>query len=228
MPSTTQHGSRVVYVAGPSADLPDLIQAWLNEHPVQESKDIYDALAILTARQRPVALIVNIEAVDWHEMDFFDIAARLSRETRIYVVGQEYHRAKLDAAIASGARRFSPGDLADDLARPAPGSQRVGVRDLLAGSLRTPAKPHSTPHGCFADGTSGTRPGTPRSANTGTETEEAGADVESEPAAEEPMPAATPGPTTRSGCRRSPRPARAAAARAGPRGTPQRTARRPC
>jgi len=141
MPSTTQHGSRVVYVAGLSADLPDLIQAWLNEHPTQQSHDIYDALATLTARQRPVALIVNIEAVDWQEMDFFDIAARTSRDTRIYVVGQDYHRVKLEAAIAKGARRFSADDLAEDLARPAPGSQRVGVRDLLAGSLGTIGRP---------------------------------------------------------------------------------------
>lgn len=136
MPSTTQHGSRVVYVAGLSADLPDVVQAWLNEHSVPQSPDIYDALATLAGRHRPVALIVNIEAVDWQEMDFFDVATRIHRDTRIYVVGPDYLGAKMDAAVAKGAHRFSSEDLAEDLARPTPGSQRPGVRDLLAGSLR--------------------------------------------------------------------------------------------
>ncbi|HOW69636.1 MAG TPA: hypothetical protein PKY77_03465 [Phycisphaerae bacterium] len=140
MPSTTQHGSRVVYVAGLSAGVPDAVQVWLDEHPTQHSPDIYDALAALTGRQRPVALIVNLEAVDWQEMDFFDVAARVSRETRVYVVGLDHHRSKIEAAVAKGARRFSSEDLAEDLARPAPGSQRAGVGDLLAGSLREATK----------------------------------------------------------------------------------------
>ncbi|MBP7937050.1 MAG: hypothetical protein KA354_20595 [Phycisphaerae bacterium] len=140
MPSLTQHGSRVVYVAGLTAGVPDAVQAWLDEHPAQHSPDIYDALATLTGRQRPVALIVHIEAIDWQEMDFFEVAAHVSRETRVYVVGLDHHRSKIEAAVAKGARGFSSEDLAEDLARPAPGSQRAGVRDLLAGSLREATK----------------------------------------------------------------------------------------
>jgi hypothetical protein len=84
-----------------------------------------------------VAIIVSIESVDWEEMEFFDLAARVSRDTAIYVTGHDHYRAKIEAALQRGARRFSADDLTQDLARPAPGSQRTTAHELLAGTLQS-------------------------------------------------------------------------------------------
>lgn len=137
MPASIQRSPRIMYVAGSARELPQEVRDWLAraENRAVAAPDIYEALAGLTKRQRPAALIVNIEAVDWEEMEFFDLAGRLSRDTSIYVTGHDHHRAKIEAALQRGARLFNPEDLAQDLARPAPGSQRVTPGDLLAGTI---------------------------------------------------------------------------------------------
>ena len=137
MPASIQRSPRVLYVAGAARELPQEVRDWLAraENRAVAAPDIYEALASLTKRQRPAALIVNIESVDWEEMEFFDLAGRLSRDMNIYVTGHDHHRAKIEAALQRGARLFSPEDLAQDLARPAPGTQRVTPGDLLAGTI---------------------------------------------------------------------------------------------
>jgi len=127
----------VIYVAVSAREFPPDVQEWLArpESRAAALPSIYDALAELTRRPRPVAAIISIEAVDWEEMEFFDLAARLSRDTSLYVAGHDHHRAKLDAALQHGAKRFSAAELAHDLARPAPGSGRTTAHDLLAGAL---------------------------------------------------------------------------------------------
>ncbi len=139
MITSSQRGSRVIYVAGSAREFPTEVQEWLArpENRAAALPSVYDALAELTRRPRPVAVLVSIEAVDWEEMEFFDLAARLSRDTSIYVAGHDHHRAKLDAALQHGARRFNAADLAHDLARPAPNLGRTTARDLLAGTLRS-------------------------------------------------------------------------------------------
>jgi len=134
-----QHDSRVVYVAGSAREFPEPVREWLSQadHRAVASPNLYDALARLTGRRRPVALIVSIESVDWEEIEFFDLAARLSRETTLYVAGHEHHRAKIEAALSRGARPFSAEELAQDLSRPAPGPRPPTTRDLFAGTLQT-------------------------------------------------------------------------------------------
>ena len=118
MPPSQRRGSRVVYVAGSARELPDQVQEWLSQAdtPAAASPNIYDALSLLAMGRRPAALIVYIEAVDWSEMEFFEHAARLSRETRLYVTGHDYQQAKLAEACARGARLFDPDELGDDIA----------------------------------------------------------------------------------------------------------------
>ena len=137
MPAANQRSQRVLYVAGSARELPQEVRDWLAraENRAVAAPDIYEALAGLTKRQRPAALIVNIESVDWEEMEFFDLAGRVSRETAIYVTGHDHHRAKIEAALQRGARLFNPDDLAADLARPTPGTQRITPGDLLAGTI---------------------------------------------------------------------------------------------
>ena len=137
MPVAIQRSPRVLYVAGSARELPEEVRDWLADadNRAVAAPDIYEALACLTKRPRPAALIVNIESVDWEEMEFFDLAGRLSRETTIYVTGHNYHRAKIEAALQRGAKLFNPDDLAQDLARPAPGTQRFTPGDLLAGTI---------------------------------------------------------------------------------------------
>jgi len=139
MLSLKQHDARVVYVAGSAREFPASVQEWLSlpEHRAVASSNVYDALAGLTRRRRPVAIIVSIESVDWEELDFFDLAARLSRETSIYVTGHEHDRAKIEAALSRGARPFSAEELTQDLSRPAPGPHPPKTCDLFAGTLRT-------------------------------------------------------------------------------------------
>ena len=52
-----QHDSRVVYVAGSARDFPEPVQEWLSQadHRAAASLNVYDALAGLTGRRRPVA-----------------------------------------------------------------------------------------------------------------------------------------------------------------------------
>ncbi len=139
MLASTQRGSQVLYVAASAREFPQDVQDWLAgpENRAAVSPSIYDALAALTRRPRPVAIIISIESVDWEEMEFFELAARLSRDTSVYVAGREHHRAKIEAAIQRGAKRFDPDELTQDLGRPAPGSQRTTPEDLLAGTLKS-------------------------------------------------------------------------------------------
>lgn len=138
MPATTQRISRIIYVAGSAREFPADVQEWLSrgESRAIASPSIYDALACLSRRPRPVAILVSIEAVDWEEMEFFDQAARLSRDTTIYVTGHDHYRAKIEAALQRGARRFNIEDLNQDLSRPAPGTAPTSL-DLLAGTVRS-------------------------------------------------------------------------------------------
>src|SRR5690606_16500590 len=101
-------GSRIVYVAASARELPGEVQQWLGrmEHRAARWPHIYNALALLATGARPAVMIVSMDAVDWSEMDFFDQAARISRNTRIFVTGHEHHAAKLEAACRRGAMLF--------------------------------------------------------------------------------------------------------------------------
>lgn len=146
MHTTQQDSSRIVYVAGSPAEFPEDAQKALlkSRSFLTPSASVYDALAMLTARQRPVAVVVSIESVDWDEMEFFELALRTSRETSVYVAARHGHQDKLQAAIDRGARPFSSAALARDLCRPAPGAHRFTTRDLLAGTLRKTAERSAT------------------------------------------------------------------------------------
>lgn len=139
MLASTQRGSRVLYVAGSTREFPADVQEWLGypENRAAASPNIHDALAAMAKRPQPTAIIVSIEAVDWEEMEFFDLAARIARDTTIYVAGHAHHQTKIEAAVQRGAKRFNTEDLAQELARPAPGSARTTPRELLAGTLRS-------------------------------------------------------------------------------------------
>lgn len=143
MHRSKRRGSRVIYVARSARELPEEVQDWLSQggNRAASSPDIYDALALLAKGRAPVALIVSIDAVDWNEMDFFVQAARLSRETRIYVTGDDHGQGKIDAACARGARRFDPDALTDDLDAASARKETAGPGGLLAGSLRTVRPP---------------------------------------------------------------------------------------
>lgn len=137
MPLGKQRGARIIYVAGSARELPDDVQEWLSrpEHPAVAAAGVYEALAMLSARRRPTALLVSMESVDWDELDFFEYAARISRSTPIYVIGGEHLRAKTEAALTRGARLFDAEALEGDLRQAMSASRHVTTRDLLAGAL---------------------------------------------------------------------------------------------
>lgn len=145
MPPSNRHGARVIYVASSARELPGEVQDWLSraENPAAASPTIHDALALLAMGRKPAAIIVSMDAVDFSELDFFDHAARLSGETRIYVAGHDYHESKIEAACARGARVFDADVLDDDLEAVSARKEAIGPEDLLAGSLR-PAQPEPT------------------------------------------------------------------------------------
>jgi len=129
--------SRVVYIAGSAREFPESVQDWLSQakNRAIASTNVYEALARLSGRYRPTAMIVSIDSVDWDELDFFDLAARLSPETTLYITGHEHNQAKLEAAFDRGAKPFDAVDLDADLVRPAPSRQPDTTQDLLAGTL---------------------------------------------------------------------------------------------
>lgn len=103
-----QRGTPVIYVAASARELPAEVQDWLGRADIRAvaSHNIYDLLAELVRGRKFAALVVNIQSVDWNEMDFFDHAAKLARHTPIYVTGSPQQRAKLEAACRRGAQPF--------------------------------------------------------------------------------------------------------------------------
>jgi len=103
-----QRGARVVCVADATRGRPAKVQQWLNRAEDQTSSvpDIYRALALLATGEKPIAMIVCLEAVDWNELDFFDQAGRLSPETRFFVASAIGDRDKLAAALGERTQLF--------------------------------------------------------------------------------------------------------------------------
>ena len=137
MPPMKQRRSKVVYVAASARDLTPDIQDWLGQpnNRATASPNIHDLLATLTTGARPTAIIVNINAVDWSEMDFFDYVHRLSPETTLYVAGFEHDADKLEAACQRGAVRFDAARLDEEFRRPARTTPTGDPSDLLAGAV---------------------------------------------------------------------------------------------
>lgn len=134
MLANRQRSPRVIYVAGSAREFPPEVRDWLSEgqHRAVAAPNVYDALARLTGRHRPAAVIVSIESVDWEEMEFFDLARRLSRQTTLYVSGAEHQEDKLAAALARGAQRFEEGSVDEDLAR------HTGIQETDDGECSKP------------------------------------------------------------------------------------------
>jgi hypothetical protein len=135
MQTTRQRGGRVVYVAGSTRDFPESVQAWLSQAHVRAiaSPHIYDALAMLTTHRRPDVLIVALEGVDWSEMEFFELARRVARDTTVYVTGGGHQQEKISSALERGALLFDPEHIAEDLARSERHETRLSTRELWSG-----------------------------------------------------------------------------------------------
>ncbi len=147
MSAASHSGGRILCVAPSLSALPEAVRAWLAqvEPSCEISPDLYDALAILATGRRPELLIVDIDVVDWNEMEFFRQAGLLCRKMRILVTGPGHQRAKLEAACKQGASLFDPRAVADISFQPPPQARDIGNGGLLAGSLRpTPEKTTSS------------------------------------------------------------------------------------
>ncbi len=133
-----QRGSRVIYVAASARELAQEVQDWLGQPSIRASAspDIYDTLAQLAEGKSPLALIVSMESVDWTELEFFPLVHRVCPDALIYVTGAGHQEAKMEAALARGARRFDP-EVLNELLAVAPPVRSAGPAGLLAGSLRT-------------------------------------------------------------------------------------------
>lgn len=137
MSAAQKPGTHILVTGCANRELPPEVQSWLRQQGahVVFAAHIYDALAELVCGRRPYMLLVHIDALDWNELDFFTHATRLSRETRIFVVGPEHRNKKMEAACARGAQIFTI-EQAEEYPVPdhtAPAHKGTG--DLLAGSL---------------------------------------------------------------------------------------------
>jgi len=143
MQTTRQRGGRVVYVAGSTRDFPETVQAWLSQAHVRASAspNLYDALALLTTHRRPDVLIVAMEGVDWSEMEFFEHARRIARDTCVYVTGGAHQQEKMRTAQACGALPFDPARIAENLADAGRPESRFTTRDLWVGMRESLAAP---------------------------------------------------------------------------------------
>lgn len=141
----------MVYVASSVRELPAEAHDWLSRPEVKAaaSASIYEAMAMLGQRRRPRVLIVFIEQVDWSEMEFFELAGRMSPTTRVYVTGPELQQAKLEAAVARGAHLFDIAAIEEylqhaGLASPAMNTDEVLHQTILS-IQPTPAEPAGPP-----------------------------------------------------------------------------------
>lgn len=137
MPVANSRGAPVIYVAGSARELPAEVRDWLGraETRAVASPHLYDMLAQLARGKKFAGIIVNIQSVDWNEMDFFDCAARLRRNTPVFVTGSHQHRAKLEAACRRGARLFDAIALDEEL------MQAAGVAVPPSTTEYSPAQP---------------------------------------------------------------------------------------
>ena len=128
MASLNQPGARVAYLVDSANELPDDVRQWLSQADKNAcaSPDIYDILAILSRGQKLTAIIIDIQAVDWNELDFFNLALRLNPETHIYVTGNEHQQEKIEAACNRGARLFNKDMLKEDRGSVPKGSSGPG------------------------------------------------------------------------------------------------------
>ena len=142
MHATRQRGSQAVYVAGSARDFPEDVQAWLAGPTVQAafSPDVYDCMARIAQGYRPRVIILHVGALDWNEFEFFELVARVSPESRVYVVGDDHHDDKLDEAIARGASHFDAEHVEEDLTTAMPIRPFTGPGDLVAGTLAQPQR----------------------------------------------------------------------------------------
>lgn len=154
MPVVKQRVSPVIYVAASARELPADVQHWLEqaENRALAAPHVYDMLAQLARGKRFSAMIVSIQSVDWGEMEFFDLAARLARNTPIFVAGTTPQtRAKLEAACRRGARMFDPIALrqelsqAEDVASPLVDVPPSRVENPFVIRSEPPAKPSPEP-----------------------------------------------------------------------------------
>ncbi len=147
MSAASHSGGRILCVAPSLNALPEAVRAWLAqvEDACEISPDLYDALALLVAGRRPELIIVDIDVVDWNEMEFFRQAGLLCRKMRILVVGPGHQRAKLEAACKLGAGLFDTQAVADISYQPPPQVRDIGNGGLLAGSLRPAPEKTTSP-----------------------------------------------------------------------------------
>lgn len=144
MPVANPRGAPVIYVAGSARELPAEVQDWLSRADTRAvaSPHLYDMLAQLARRRKFAAIIVNVQSVDWNEMDFFDHLARLSRHTPVFVTGPHQHRAKLEAACRRGARLFDANALDEELTQSV--APELASCTTRAGSVRAGEAQQST------------------------------------------------------------------------------------
>ena len=119
MTALNQGQSRIICISGPADEFNQEIRQWLINagNNICASPDIYDTLALLSRGQKPSAIIIDMTAVDWNEMSFFDLAKRLSPETDIYVSGSQHQQDKIQAACIRGAAHFDQKISTVDLSR---------------------------------------------------------------------------------------------------------------
>ena len=126
----------ILYLHRSLDDSPPPVMQWIAQAgtPCVHSPDIYDALALLARGRKPKALLVDIECLDWSELDFFRHAANLCRDMKIIVHGPDHHQAKIEAACYRGAILF---DRSHDVVEIEPESgDHPSIGGLLAGSLQ--------------------------------------------------------------------------------------------
>jgi len=150
MASSKQRGSRVIYTTSSARELPENVRHWLSQasNSATSSANIYDVLALLSLGRKPEAIIINIDVVDWSELDFFDLALKLSPETKIFVAGYDHQQDKIDAACSRGAKPFDTRALNETLKKSTHLNGNYTEGGLLAGSLRSsppPLKPVQPP-----------------------------------------------------------------------------------
>ncbi|NLX13368.1 MAG: hypothetical protein GXY44_06910 [Phycisphaerales bacterium] len=152
MSAASHSEGRFLFVAPSLNTFPETLRAWLAESGASYdiSPDLYDALALLVAGHKPELLLVDIDAVDWNEMEFFHQAGPVCRTMQIFVTGPSYQQAKLETACRQGARLLDARAIAEILQKPPPPARTIGHGGLLAGSLRpvqgeadSPANLHS-------------------------------------------------------------------------------------
>ena len=118
MSASPRAGFALLVVAPPDRPAACELAGFLTPDParfppdqIRRAADVYQALAALVTDPRPALLALNVDDLDWDELDFFDHVRRIAPGIRVLVTSAAGDQGRLEQACHRGAELLAGFDL---------------------------------------------------------------------------------------------------------------------